>query len=133
MTYATSSVPSRTATRGLTVVIVGFVLVLCTLVSVLLVTVDKTHFGWLVGWGFLPAIGAGVVLGGVLVLIGSLLLPERLTWRGLTLIVWSLIAVTSPLFGIMFLFPWAVLAVLAPLVAWILRTLYRASRVPASA
>ncbi|HEY4640029.1 MAG TPA: hypothetical protein VII75_01675, partial [Thermoanaerobaculia bacterium] len=47
-------------------------------------------------------------------------LPDRKTWRGITLMVWGLIAVTSPLFGLLFLVPWAVVAVALPLVMIIL-------------
>jgi len=101
-------------------ILTGFALVVCAFVAVLLVIADKPHFGWLVGSGFLPAITIGVILGGLLMLIGALRLPRWKTWRGLTLIVWSIIAMTSPLFGIMFLLPWGILAITAPLVIWIL-------------
>ena len=104
----------------------GLVFALCALLTVLLVMVDKSHFGGLVGWAFLPVITSGVIVGGLMMLVGSLFLPERWSWRGITLIVWALIAATSPLFGYLFLLPWGLLAVSAPLVIWIVAAMFRA-------
>jgi len=56
--------------------------------------------------------------------IATLFLPERTSWRGIVLLLWSLIAVTSPLFGPLFLVPWGILAVTSPLIIWIFRTLF---------
>jgi hypothetical protein len=49
-----------------------------------------------------------------------LVLPVRKSWRGIALIVWGLVAATSPAFGLMFLVPWGLLAVTLPLVIAIL-------------
>jgi hypothetical protein len=46
----------------------------------------------------------------------SAALPERASWRGIVLILWAVIALTSPLFGIMFLRPWGILAIRLPLI-----------------
>jgi hypothetical protein len=104
--------------------VVGFVMVLLALLTVALVMFDKPHFGRLVNWAFLPVITSGVIVGGVILFVSALMLPERKTWRGITLIVWALIALTSPLFGITFLFPWGLLAASTPLIIWIFRTLF---------
>jgi hypothetical protein len=104
--------------------VVGFVMVLLTLLTVALVILDKPHFGRLVNWAFLPVITSGVIVGGLILFVAALMQPERKSWRGITLIVWSLIAVTSPLFGIMFLFPWGLLAASTPMIIWIFRTLF---------
>jgi hypothetical protein len=111
------------------VIIAGLVMVLLALATVGLVIADKRHFGTLVGWAFLPVITSGVIVGGVVMLIGTLALPARATWRGIVLIIWSLIAATSPLFGFLFLLPWGILAVTLPLVVWIIAGMLR----PASA
>ena len=106
----------------------AFAVVLLAMAVVLLVAVDKPHVGWLVGWGFLPTISVGVIIGGVVMLVLTALSPVRTTWRGVTLILWALIAITSPLFGFLILLPWGVLVVSALLVAWILRDLFAAAR-----
>ena len=106
--------------RGLVLATIGVVLVALALLVVLLVIADKPHFGWLVGSAFLPIMAGGIFLGAILLLIGTWMLPWRTTWRRIVLFVWALIAITSPLFGIMFLLPWAVLALSLPLVVWIL-------------
>jgi len=111
--------------RWLMVAVIGVALVVLTLVAVALVIFAKEQFKGLVGSAFLPVIGAGVLLGSILVIVAALKLPERRTWRGIFLLVWGLIALTSPAFGYMFLFPWGVLAVLLPVVISILITLHR--------
>jgi hypothetical protein len=112
--------------RGWVIVVtIGFVLVLCALIAVGLVIADKAHFGWLVGSAFLPVISSGVIVGGIMMLIGSLLLPGQKTWQRIVLILWALIAVTSPLMGLMFLLPWGLLAVSSPLIIWMLVTMRR--------
>jgi len=114
------------AKRGwLIVVTIGFALVLCAMIVVGLVIADKAHFGWLVGSAFLPVITSGVLAGGILMLIGSLLLRGQKSWQRVVLILWALIAVTSPLFGLMFLLPWGLLAVSSPLIIWILVAMRR--------
>lgn len=99
---------------------IGCALVTLTLIVVALVIVDKKHFGWMVGSAFLGVITSGVMLGAVLVLIAAWKWSRPWTWRGIVLLVWALIALTSPLFGIMFLLPWGVLAITLPLVIVIL-------------
>ena len=79
------------------------------------------------GWAFYPIVTSGVLVGGLLVLVSTLFLAERATWRGIVLIVWALIAVTSPWFGWLFLFPWAVLALTLPLIVVIVRAMFRAA------
>jgi len=106
--------------RGLALATAGVVLVALALVVVLLVIADKPHFGWLVGTWFLPVITGGLFVGAILVAIGAWNLPVRRTWRGVVLFVWALVALTSPLFGLMFLLPWGLLALTLPLVVWIL-------------
>ena len=114
------------AKRGwLIVVTTGFVFVLCALIVVGLVMMDKAHFGSLVGSAFLPVIASGVIAGGILMLIGSLLLRGQKTWHRVVLILFALIAVTSPLMGFLFLLPWGLLAVSSPLVIWILVAMRR--------
>ena len=104
---------------------IGVALMLLAMVVVALVLIDKEHFKGLVGSAFLPVITSGVLLGSILVIVGALMLPERNTWRGIFLVVWGLIAITSPLFGFLFLFPWGVLLVLLPIVISILITFSR--------
>jgi hypothetical protein len=98
----------------------GCALVMLALVVVGLVLVDKPHFGWLVGTGFLPSITIGVFIGAVLLAVAAWNLPVRRTWRGAVLFVWAAVALTSPLFGIMFLLPWGLLLLSLPVVVAIL-------------
>lgn len=100
-------------------------MVLLAMIGVGLVIADKPHFGWLVGTAFLPLITSGVIAGGIMMLSGSFVIPARNTWRGMVLLLWALVAVTSPAFGIMFLLPWGLLAASAPLVIWALVTMLR--------
>lgn len=105
------------STRGwLNVTAIGVVAVVVPMIVSLLTLVDKEHFGFLVGSAFLMTISAGVMLGAVVVLVGAIAMPQRKTWRGIVLIVWALIAVTSPLFGFLFLLPWTVMTVMLPVV-----------------
>ena len=97
-----------------------------------LVILDKKHFGWMVDTWFLPIIASGCLVGGLLVLIGTLKLPERWTWRGIVLLVWALIALTSPAFGFLFLLPWGVLVLMLPLVIPVFVQLYRANSITGS-
>ena len=114
------------ASRGwLRLAIIGLALVVIAMITVALVMLDKPHFGFLVGTWFLPVITSGVIGGGLLMLIAALNLPIRWTWRGWVLIFYGLIAVTSPLMGMMFLLPWGVLALSLPLVIRMLVTLRR--------
>lgn len=93
---------------------IGVVMVVLGLIVTALVIYDKKHFGWMAGGTFLSIMGANVIIGGLLVIVGAWKLPQRKTWRGITLIVWGLIAATSPALGYMFLLPWAALALLSP-------------------
>ena len=104
---------------------VGCALVAVALIVVALVLVDKTHFGWLVGSLFLEVVSSGVIVGSVVLLVGAWKLPERKSWRGITLLLWGLVALTSPAFGLLFLFPWGLLALTLPLVIAILIGMFR--------
>jgi hypothetical protein len=104
---------------------IGCTLVVLALIVVALVIADKEHFGWLVGSAFLPVITSGVLVGSALLLIALAGLPDRKTWRWWTLLLWALVALTSPLFGFLFLVPWAILALTLPLVIAILVKLFR--------
>lgn len=115
----------RMKRNWLMVTTIGCVLVVLAMIVVALVILDKEDFGWLVGSAFLPVITSGVIVGGLVVAIGAWNLPQRKSWRGITLIVWGLIALTSPAFGIMFLLPWGVLVLLLPLVIVALSTLFK--------
>jgi hypothetical protein len=110
---------------------IGCILVVIALLVVALVMIDKPHFGWLVGGMFLPTITSGILVGGAILLVSVLFLPERKSWRGLTLLAWALIALTSPLLGLMFLLPFGVLAISLPLVIAIFMHLFRATAAPA--
>ncbi|HEX3579567.1 MAG TPA: hypothetical protein VHY33_13465 [Thermoanaerobaculia bacterium] len=99
---------------------IGVVLVLIPMLIVASVIIDKEHFGWLVQSLFLEFVSGGVMAGGLLVFIAAWFLPERKTWRGITLMLWGVIAVTSPAFGLMFLLPWGLVALMLPLVIAIL-------------
>jgi hypothetical protein len=98
----------------------GVIMVLIPMLIVAAVLIDKPHFGWMVQSLFLEFVSGGVMAGGLLVLIAAFFLPERKTWRGITLMLWGLIALTSPGFGLMFLLPWAFVAAGLPLVIAIL-------------
>jgi hypothetical protein len=110
------SIPQR---RWLVLASIGVALVAVALVVVVLVIADKAHFGGLVGPAFLPILTGGIFAGAILVLIGAWKLPVPMKWR-VVLIVWALVALTSPLFGFLFLLPFGVLAFFLPAVAWIL-------------
>lgn len=127
------SIPTPRRRGWLTLAAIGCGLVVLAVLVSALVIFDKEHFGWMVDTWFLPIIGSGCLVGGLLVLVGTLMLPERWTWRGIVLLVWALIALTSPLFGFLFLVPWGVLALLLPVVIPVFVQLYRAhSTVPIS-
>ena len=104
------------AKTWLRVAVAGVVLVAIPMLLSALVILDKKHFGWMVDGWFLPAITVGVIVGALVLLVAAWNLPQRKTWRGIVLIVWALIALTSPAFGWLFLMPWAVLAVTLPVV-----------------
>jgi hypothetical protein len=95
------------------------------MIVVAVVLIDKPHFGSLVGRNFLAFIISGIFVGALVLLVAAWNLQERRTWRGIVLIVWALIALTSPGFGYLFLGPWAVLALSLPLVIFILVGAYR--------
>ena len=110
--------------RWLVLATIGCALIVVALIAVLLVTFDKPHFGWMVGTWFLEVITSGVLVGAVILLISAWNLPDR-TWRRWFLLIWSFIALTSPAFGFLVLFPWALLVVMLPVVIVILRGFYR--------
>ena len=115
--------------RGMLIVTtIGVALAFLAMLTITLVMVDKSHFGWMVGTWFLEILSAGMLVGGFLTLIGAAFLPERKTWRGIVLLLWGLIAVTSPAFGLMFLLPWGVLALTSPLIIAILMRFFRTQR-----
>ncbi len=109
----------------LRIAVVGCVLVVLAMLAAALVLVDKERFGWLVGSTFVQVLASGVTVGGLAVLAGAAMLPERKSWRGLTLMAWGAIALTSPFFGFLFLLPWGVLALSLPVVVAALRGLLR--------
>lgn len=111
---------------------IGVALCVLAMLTVALVTLDKPHFGWMVGTWFLPIITGGMLVGGFVLFISAWFLPERKSWRGITLILWGLVALTSPAFGILFLGPWCLLALTLPLVVVILRRLFRTRQSSAS-
>jgi hypothetical protein len=111
--------------RWLILAAIGCVLVLLAMTVSALVMVDKETFGSLVGSMFLPVITSGVLVGSILLLVAAWKLPERKSWRGLTLIIWGLIALTSPAFGIMFLLPWSLLLLMLPFVIAAFVSLFR--------
>jgi len=103
-----------------TLATVGCALVAIALLTVLLVTVDRAHFGFLVGTWYLPVLTAGVIAGSLTLLISAFNLPGKMTWRGLTLFLWAAVGIASPWFGFLFLLPWALLGITLPLVVMIL-------------
>ncbi len=107
---------------------IGCSLVVLAMLAIALVMLDKPHFGWMAGTWFLEVISGGMIVGSIVLLIGTLTLPERTTWRGITLIVWGLAGLTSPAFGLLFLLPWGVLALSLPLIIVILVRLFRNRR-----
>lgn len=125
--------PRQGVHRGwLALAIAGCFLVVLTLAVVCLVLVDKPHFGWLVGSMFLPIITSGIFAGAIMLVLATWNLPVRRNWRGMVLFGWALVALTSPLFGFLFLVPWAVLVLALPVVVWILHALFRAPRLAAA-
>jgi polyferredoxin len=117
---------SKPRNLWLNLAIVGVALVIIAMIVVALVIIDKPHFGWLVGSMFLPVITSGVMVGSLILLIAAWKLPERNTWRRHMLLIWALVALTSPAFGMMFLFPWGLLVVALPFVIVALAGLRRA-------
>lgn len=107
---------------------VGASLSVLAMATVALVMLDKPHFGWMVGTWFLDIISAGMMVGGFVLILGAWNLPERKSWRGILLLVWGLVALSSPAFGIMFLLPWGFLALSLPFVVAVLIALFRKQR-----
>lgn len=131
MSESTMNAPSTTVrprNGWLIVSAIGVSLSVLAMLTIALTMLDKSHFGWLVGTYFLEVISAGMMVGGLVLIVGAWCLPERKSWRGITLILWGLVALTSPGFGILFLFPWCLLALSLPLVVVILRKLFRDRR-----
>lgn len=111
--------------RWLMVAMIGVALVTSAMLVVALVIFAKEQFGGLVGSAFLPVITSGVLAGSIMVIVAALKLPERKNWRGIVLLVWGLVGLISPVFGIMFLLPWTLLALSLPVVISNLITLSR--------
>jgi hypothetical protein len=103
--------------------------IVLAMIAVALVLADKPHFGWLVGTWFLPVMTSGVLLGAILLLVGTWNLPDRRGWRSITLFVWGLVALSSPAFGLMFLLPLGALLLSLPLIVSILVTHFRRARI----
>jgi MFS family permease len=104
---------------------IGVSLASLAMLAIGLVMFDKKFFEWMVGTWFLEIISGGMLVGGLILVVAALFLPERKTWRGIVLLIWGLIALTSPGFGLMFLLPWAVLALSLPLIIAILMRFFR--------
>lgn len=122
----TDQIPYAGVRRGwLALATAGCLLVVLALTVVCLVMVDKKHFGWLVGSLFLAIVTSSVVIGAIMLLVGTWNLPIRRNWQGVVLFAWALVALTSPLFGFLFLLPWGVLVLTLPVVGWILVELFR--------
>ena len=81
-----------------------------------LVLLWKEKFGWLVGSYYLQSIVGLVFVGAIALIVAIALSPYRKSGRGIGVIVWALIALTSPLFGYLFLLPWGLMLLTAPLV-----------------
>jgi MFS family permease len=125
-TYGAPGTDVARRRRWLMLATIGCALVVLAMLVSALVLFDKPHFGSLVGTWFLPIITGGVFVGSAILLVAAWNLPERRNWRGIVLLLWSLVALTSPAFGLMFLFPWALLALSLPLVIAILVGLFKA-------
>src|SRR3954462_12366280 len=95
---------------------VGSSMIAVAMILVGLVLADKTHFGWLVGTWFLEIVTSGVLVGALVLLVAAWNLPERKQWHGVALMVWALVALASPAFGLMFLLPWGLLLASLPIV-----------------
>jgi hypothetical protein len=120
-----SPAPGRPRRGWLILATIGCALVVIAMVVVGLVIADKERFGSLVGSMFLPVITSGVLVGAAMLLIALAGLPGRKSWRWWTLLLWAVIAMTSPLFGFLFLIPWSLLALTLPLVISVLVTMFR--------
>ncbi|HYI09957.1 MAG TPA: hypothetical protein VEK57_12935 [Thermoanaerobaculia bacterium] len=110
---------------------IGYGMVLLVIFTVCLVLFAKEQFSWLVGSMFLPAIGGMIFVGALAVLLAALMPPYRKTGPAIGVAIWALIALTSPLFGLMFLMPWSLLLLTAPLVLLALFTWWKQTAVPA--
>ena len=128
MTDLTSQSRPNVRRGWLVLAIVGCLLAALAMIVVALVIIDKPHFGSLVGPAFLPVITSGLFVGAIMLAIATWNLPVRRNWRGIVLFAWALVALTSPLFGLMFLLPWGALALTLPVVVGILFNLYRTMR-----
>jgi hypothetical protein len=117
------AVPKRRT--WLFVALTGCAMIVVAMVVVALVLIDKPHFGGLVGTWFLEVITSGVMVGAVVLLVGAWMLPIRKTWRGYVLLAWGLVALTSPVFGFLFLAPWGLLVLTLPVVIAIFIHLFR--------
>jgi uncharacterized membrane protein len=124
MAEVAAAAPAQTKRISLKIALAGFVLTCLGMIVTAIIT-TRTNIAWL-AWAFYPGAATGVLAGGLVMLIGSIGAPERKSWRGMTLIAWSLLTVVSPLAGIYwYLVPWGILAITTPLVIWIFVTLFR--------
>ena len=112
--------------RGaLIVTTIGCVLIVLAMIVMALVLIDKPHFQSLVGPMFLEIMTGGIFVGAILLLIGAWRLPDGKRWHRYVLLVWGIVALTSPAFGILFLLPLGVLVLSLPLVGMILVSQFR--------
>lgn len=94
---------------------IGFALTMLGIFAAIVATL-KPGFARVFDQYFLPSIAGLVFVGAFVLLVAVLLQPYRKTPRAIGVILWTLIALTSPLFGWLFLVPWALLLLTAPLV-----------------
>lgn len=117
--------PNSSGRLWLYAALAGCALIVLVMLMGALVLFDKPQFGSLVGPNFMRLMISGMILGGVILLIAAINLPERRTWRGVIVMGWAIIAGTSPGFGYLFLIPWTVLVLSLPVVASILIRAYQ--------
>lgn len=98
----------------------GFALILLAIATVCLVIFDKEHFSWLVGPAFVGSVVGMVAAGSIALMVAAAFLRPGKTWRTFAVVAWSVLALISPLFGLLFLFPWGVLLITAPVIITIL-------------
>ncbi|MBV9497614.1 MAG: hypothetical protein JOZ54_25485 [Acidobacteria bacterium] len=112
--------------RGwLWVTTLGLVVVILAMIVAMLALFDKPHFESIVGAPFIMALTSGLIIGSLAMFVGSLFLSKPKTWRDWTLLAWSLVGLTSPALGYLFLLPWALMGATLPLVIWILAGRWR--------
>ncbi len=114
--------PYSTTRKWLVVASTGYALILLALLLVGVALLAKKQFGP----PFLGSVGVLVLAGSVALESAMAALPFPRTWRTWAVILWGFIAMTSPLFGVMFLLPWGFLLLTAPIICSVLLTWFRA-------